>query len=337
LQIKALKDFGPSLEFMNSHSVEDPECKIAGYGLQPDIMVYNLGSVTKDNPTQFWNMEMHIEVKLESRFDGFQDPPPPKDSSSPQDRSHCVFERKSDDSIATRGQIIAYALAQLGTQFRTFAFSVLVCGSFARLLRWDRAGAVVSSAFNYTQNPEYLADFFWRYNSFGSDKRGYDMTVSYPTHEESHIAANCLSYFASSPSVNLASPISSPLVKFKVSMEGKPDAFYVGGRPVFQARSLSGRATRCFIVYDLVKARVVYLKDTWRVDAPGVQREADIYQILHEHNTPHIAPLERAGDVSNNSTVTQDMREKVWACKTFQTSSALPNCSGSRRTRLDIF
>ncbi|KAI0308449.1 hypothetical protein OF83DRAFT_1020036, partial [Amylostereum chailletii] len=49
------------------------------------------------------------------------------------------------------GQIIAYAHALLSMQFRLYCFSFLIFGSKARFIRWDRAGAVVSEAFDYVK------------------------------------------------------------------------------------------------------------------------------------------------------------------------------------------
>jgi serine/threonine protein kinase len=47
LQIKALKDFCPSLQFVNSHLAGDPECKIAGYG-RPKLYRIVLGVHGRD-------------------------------------------------------------------------------------------------------------------------------------------------------------------------------------------------------------------------------------------------------------------------------------------------
>jgi hypothetical protein len=41
----------------------------------------------------------------------------------------------------------------------------------------------------------------------------------------------------------------------------------------------------------------VYLKDFWRTDLPGIQREGDVYRELHDAQVPNIPVLGRAGDV----------------------------------------
>ena len=51
----------------------------------------------------------------------------------------------------------------MSTQFPVHMFSVLVCGRHARLMRWDRAGAIVTNSFDYVDKPDFLAKFFWNY------------------------------------------------------------------------------------------------------------------------------------------------------------------------------
>jgi hypothetical protein len=61
--------------------------------------------------------------------------------------------------------------------------SVLIVKDIARLLRWDRSGAVVTKPFLYNDE-SYLFNFFFCYNYTGSDKHGYDMTVCDSTNSE---------------------------------------------------------------------------------------------------------------------------------------------------------
>ncbi|KAG2062211.1 hypothetical protein BDR06DRAFT_858889, partial [Suillus hirtellus] len=65
-------------------------------------------------------------------------------------------------SMNTLGQITSYAAAQLSTQFCTHAFSLLIVCDHAHIIRWDREGAIVTSAIDYNNEP-YLAGFFHRY------------------------------------------------------------------------------------------------------------------------------------------------------------------------------
>ncbi|KAG2059964.1 hypothetical protein BDR06DRAFT_832647, partial [Suillus hirtellus] len=69
---------------------------------------------------------------------------------------------KTNWGMDTLGQITSYAAAQLGTQFHTHAFSLLIIRNRACIIRWDREGAIITSAIDYNNKP-YLADFFHHY------------------------------------------------------------------------------------------------------------------------------------------------------------------------------
>jgi hypothetical protein len=65
-----------------------------------------------------------------------------------------------------------------GCHFRFHAFTVLICGKFARLICWDHDGATVTRRFNYDQRPQTLVDFFWHYAHIDRRQRGYNTSVS---------------------------------------------------------------------------------------------------------------------------------------------------------------
>ena len=73
--------------------------------------------------TDFSLVEMCIEVKKEAGQDPFDD------------TVNKPFEKTYDFAQSIRGQITAYATAQLGQQFRLFAFSVGIFGAMARIIR----------------------------------------------------------------------------------------------------------------------------------------------------------------------------------------------------------
>ncbi|KAI0295048.1 hypothetical protein B0F90DRAFT_1638675, partial [Multifurca ochricompacta] len=52
-----------------------------------------------------------------------------------------------------------------------------------------------------------------------------------------------------------------------------------------------------YIAYDVATTNLVYLKDFWRTDLPGIQKEGDVYRELHDAQVPNIAKFGRAGDV----------------------------------------
>jgi len=67
----------------------------------------------------------------------------------------------------TRGQIAAYASVALSMSFRKHFFSMLILGRYARFIRWDRRGAVVTHRFDYTKHPLYIFNFYLRYGQLG--------------------------------------------------------------------------------------------------------------------------------------------------------------------------
>ena len=163
--------FASQLKFIDAHARPDTlRDKLA-----PDIGVYQHDNLPKENAkTDFSKMEFFVEVKFADTSDPFRDPEDPLHPQTNEFR----FEKDSDDARPVRGQLASYAAAHMGCQFRVHAFTVLICGTFARLIRWDRDGATVTRWFNYNQQPQTLADFFWRYTRLNRRQRGYDTSVT---------------------------------------------------------------------------------------------------------------------------------------------------------------
>ncbi|KAF8488112.1 hypothetical protein BU17DRAFT_104381 [Hysterangium stoloniferum] len=86
------------------------------------------------------------------------------------------FEHSSDAAHDTLGQITLYATAHQAAQFRTHVFLVLVFPKYARFMRWDRSGVIVTEEVPFS-NPSYV-EFFWRFNHAKPDVRGVDTTVT---------------------------------------------------------------------------------------------------------------------------------------------------------------
>ncbi|CCM06473.1 uncharacterized protein FIBRA_08740 [Fibroporia radiculosa] len=55
----------------------------------------------------------------------------------------------------------------------------IVYQKYARLLRWDRVGAVVSSSFDFVDNSTIVEKFFYRFGRMNREQRGFDPTVSF--------------------------------------------------------------------------------------------------------------------------------------------------------------
>lgn len=61
---------------------------------------------------------------------------------------------------------------------------IVVMGRRARLVRWDRAGAIVSESFDFVQDPRNMITFLYRYGHMDRMQRGYDPTVVHASEAE---------------------------------------------------------------------------------------------------------------------------------------------------------
>ena len=59
---------------------------------------------------------------------------------------------------------------------------------------------------------------------------------------------------------------------------------------------------------------IVFLKDYWRADVDGMEKEGEIYRILESNRVPNIAPFGKGNDVRDHMTLTHTLRNEKWAC-----------------------
>lgn len=214
---------------------------------------------------------------------------PPKSNSTKQDNTGFLCDPNPTREVL--GQITAYATAILSAQYRTHLFMVLIVGEYARLIRWDRGGAVVTKRIEFNE-VSHLFDFLVWYNGASSEDRGHDSTVSSPSEDEIERAKGIIPEFTNAAEAYLAVTMSSDL---------GPRRFIIP-RPEVRPDAPIGRWTRSSIAYDVKDGRRVYLKDSWRVLQHDLQPEGEIYDRLRENNVPNIPPCVVAGDVDNDGT-----------------------------------
>lgn len=157
--------------------------------MKPDLCVFSsdvpVVMIMKDGKyiAHFGFSELFVEVKGdEADNDPFEDPEDENESLS-----HDFIRKDRKGAIAQShniGQITYYATETCARQHRTHCFSISICGTKTRLFRWDRAGVIVSGAFDLHANPELLCRFLWRYSHATDAQRGFDMTVTKATREE---------------------------------------------------------------------------------------------------------------------------------------------------------
>ncbi|KAI6097159.1 hypothetical protein F5141DRAFT_1255676 [Pisolithus sp. B1] len=285
----ALKRFAKDMEFMETS--KNPAEDDSVPGAKPDFCLYE--AAKNPEKTDFSAAELCIELKRSVSWDPFQD----FDLKKNKGESSDPFERDTVIANDARGQITSYAVRQFYSQYRFFAFSIVVFGDHARLVRWDRSGAVVSARFNYVDNANLLVDFLWRFSHLSREDRGHDPTVS-PASDLSEETAQEIR-----ETLNLKA--GTALLKFDIPHKDGHKSFY-GPHFPHPVRSLIGRSTRTVPVCDLVEGRPckAFLKEYWRL--AGVRGEVEVYAHLARYDIPHIAPLLCGGDVPHGETRTHE-------------------------------
>jgi Fungal protein kinase len=263
---------------VDTHSHRDTRINENEPEIKPDVSLYVSGC--RRDPsiiTDISLIDVHMEFKLNPNDDPFRD--------------HGTFEHDTCRSADTRGQITCYTTKQLASQFRTHAFSVVICKDTARLIHWDRSGAVVTQSFSYVEEA-WLANFFWRYTHSSQAVRGIDESVTALTDANAP--------YVQRARVALELDDGMPLFRFAIYSEEGDVSYCFGSKPWFKGNeSPTGRATRVFIVYDPVLDRRVLMKDTWRVSLKGMQTEGAVYRRLHAASVSHIPRFLRGGDVTS--------------------------------------
>lgn len=244
-------------------------------------------------------MEVNVDV------DPFQDPP--QDTSSENSDlfpdSSELSEDQLDEAERALGQLTHHAGMMFLRQHRCFCFQVLIIGTFARLLRWDRSGVIISREFDYCKEPDTLCEFFWRYNGASSSDRGFDDTVREATPDEDALfeAAIWQRLVEDAPFLAVPdgeyrkhlSPGEIATTKLQTYYaEGYVSAVEVGGetylisRPLVTPVSIVSRGTRGCWAVSKSQNKVVFLKDTWRYKVKNMRQEGSIIADLNQGPDP---------------------------------------------------
>ncbi|KIM73233.1 hypothetical protein PILCRDRAFT_829310, partial [Piloderma croceum F 1598] len=90
--------------------------------------------------------------------------------------------------------------------------------------------------------------------------------------------------------------------------------FIISFPPKYTARSPFGRATRPMLAFNMETREIVFLKDYWRADVDGMEKEGEIYALLEAKGVPNIAPFGKGNDIRHHKTLTHTLRNEKWAC-----------------------
>lgn len=249
-----------------------------GLEIKPDIGLYPTEATSiQEFPKHkiIENVEIFHECKFKPKDDAFQD-------------IGESFERHTIDARQTLGQIALYATAQMAAQFRTHIFALLIFPGYARLLRWDRAGVVVTEQIMYDKKC-IIPHFYWRYCHASAAERGLDTSVQ--------------PFSGGSNKIRRLLNLEEGDTLFRMSL-GVGKGTYIIGKPTYMGVfSPTGRSTRTFnAVNENDEEEVVFLKDTWRVTER--EREHEIYETLHQNKVRHIPTVKEGTDILQHETIT---------------------------------
>ncbi|TFK66287.1 hypothetical protein BDN72DRAFT_156273 [Pluteus cervinus] len=287
--IKALEPYcGGRIVQVDSHSQNTFDQD--GHPFGPDITTYfDVPAKDRKEKCTLTQADMLLEFKYSSSDDPFDD-------------NGDSFERQTKGAKETLGQITVYATAQLARQFRTHIFSILVFPKYARLLRWDRSGVIVTGKIDLLST-DWIPNFFLRLERAPPELRGVDTTV-----RPAKLGKR-------TKEVRDALNASKEAVFLEIDVNG--ETFIIADLVFFGASSPFGRATRCFRAYHLETKTCHILKDSWRNLTPSRRPEHLIYKKLEEKKVKHIPKMKMGRDIDESGkthqTITQDYVDKTWS------------------------
>lgn len=221
------------------------------------------------------------------------------------------------------GQIAEYAAQIRLKQHRQFQYSVVTHKQTAWLMRWDQAGALVATSFNYQKDPYQLIRFFYIIGQMNDAQLGLDPTVKPSEKEDKALWDNALKKVEDADlrkRIMASTDDDWPLQRVEVNGEtlenaktrweshkNEPHPSTVAsrqlliGKPCVGHQSPTGRGTKGYIAFDLEGKQFVFLKDCWRLDHEKVIPEMVTYRELEEKQVENLPHVKYGGDVYNPS------------------------------------
>ena len=254
-----------------------------------------------------------------------------KVASANSSSRYTSFERSSIEAKAFRTRLVSHARAEFARQHRVFLFQIVLINRYVRFIRWDHSGAVVSEIFDYVDNSGILAEFLWRFDRMSDEQRGLDPTVKLASLREKSRFEVAVNGFLKNAKTGLdgAPPRKLPGAErtldetktyptWKINVTDsatRSSTNLIVRRPFSDHSSMWGRDTRAYLAYDLEKSRLVFLKDTWRMEHSKLRSESKTYRELARHGVPHIPSVLYGGDVRGSNrrpqeTISQDFAEE---------------------------
>ncbi|KAH9950845.1 hypothetical protein B0H21DRAFT_706122 [Amylocystis lapponica] len=303
---------------------------------KPDAGVYPTSTAPTDERTHWATKRLSIEFKKE----------PTQDDPFDDDDPLGSFEATALKRQANRGQIIHSVSEIFLRQHRCFLYSVIILGTSARIIRWDRSGALVTTKFDYKEGPQTICEFLWYFGRMSSKDQGYDPSAvpvvegsddyvlmndkaeeELPRDENNN--ENVRDYVRKYFKQSLADGWQRYKVEVPLNEDNEDTYAKIYGhgaahrpttktgekktgtflicQPHFSAFGVVGRGTRGYVAIDCATKDFVFLKDAWRVDLPDIEREGDVLQTLNDKGVRNIPTVLCHGDILAQYTETQNL------------------------------
>ena len=275
------------------------------------------------------------------------------------------FEATSYTRKAVRGQLTSYVDLLFSVQQRVSIFMLFIIGRRFRILRWDRAGVIVTPSIDYVDNWKPLCEFLRRVSSLPDEKVGFDPTATRLSSSDTEwsemddLAVAQESDVDSTPRVLKAGELEPegedseeahvvfdyqrklfaksladsrwPRYKLRVH-DGLASRSFLVGRPVFCAHGAIGRGTRGYIAVDSATQRFVWLKDAWRASYNLVEQEGLILERINAApSIPGVPTVICHGDVGKQRTATASWWERKNPRPQPDASTSQPSSSSRSR------
>lgn len=203
------------------------------------------------------------------------------------------------------GQLVERVTELATFQHRVHTYCVLLSsgGTHARLIRWDRAGLILTRSFALSTHSSHLCTFFARYFNSTPELRGYDTTAQRATKEERKLLKNALVHALLNGPVSRSGPVDAlglanaplseriakaqsllpryfdPACVFNVTSSNAP---FILSVPHVRPRTRGSRETAGWWSLLLTTKQMIFMKETWRYDPLDELRERDLRNHLDE-------------------------------------------------------
>ncbi|TFY54281.1 hypothetical protein EVJ58_g8957 [Rhodofomes roseus] len=248
------------------------------------------------------------------------------------------FIRSGTGANDSLGQMAEYVSKLFRRQHRLHLFTLFIFKGQARVIRWDRAGAIISTPIDFEKDPSLLHQVLWRYACMNEVERGFDPTVVRATVEEIEAMRTCpapngwadkcrqdalgqpgwpVYKIMMRPDDLINQQGIQPLTKFMKpdpvdSIAPGGEVSYIIGKRYFATNSPSGRGTRGYIAYDVSRNRLVFLKDYWRSRLDSSIPEGEALKRLRASGVRNVPTPLAAGVVRDDAGVTQKTCTQEW-------------------------